>query len=104
MCEACESDEPYEAPAAVPPEILDRARAIEAALAGERAPDQAWAIYLGHAGGALPWPHYQRIRASLAAAYAAAPVRMTSSFRKRPAPIRCEGVRLSAPQEVGVVR
>ena len=92
MCEACESDEPFEPSEPVAPEILTAARAIEAALAGERAPDQAWAIYLGRAGGAVPWPHYQRIRASLAAAYAAAPVRMTSSFRKRSAPIRCEAV------------
>ncbi len=92
MCEACESDEPYAPPEALPPEFLDRARAIEAALAGEPAPNQAWAIYLGHAGGAVPWRQYQRIRASIAAAYATTPLRVTSSSRKRPAPIRCDSV------------
>jgi hypothetical protein len=77
-------------PKALPPDIVERAHAIEAALAGEPAPDQAWAIYL--AGGAVPWAHYQRIRASIAAASATTPLRVMPSSRKRPAPIRCEGV------------
>ena len=51
MCEACESDEPFEPRQPVPPAIIAKARAIEAALAGEPAPDAAWAIYLGQAGG-----------------------------------------------------
>jgi len=93
MCEACESDEPFEPREPVPPEILAAARAIEAALVGERAPDQAWAIYLGRAGGAVAWPHYQRIRASFDGAYASAPrVRMKASPGRRRASIRCEGV------------
>ena len=93
MCEACESDEPFEPSEPVPPEILERARAIEAALAGERAPDQAWHIYLGRAGGAVVWPQYQRIRASFEAAYASTPpVRMKAAFGRRRAAIRCEGV------------
>lgn len=103
MCEACESDEPYEPREPVPPEILARARAIEAALAGERAPDAAWAIYLGQAGGAVTFAQYQRIRASYEAALASAP------------PLRVDGVAQAAPgrhplrerglaHEVGVVR
>jgi hypothetical protein len=96
MCEACESDEPFEPfepREPVRPEILAAARAIEAALAGQRVPDQAWAIYLGRAGGAVPWPQYRRIRASFEAAYASTPpVLMEASLRRRRAAIRCEGV------------
>jgi hypothetical protein len=93
MCEACEGDEPFEPREPVRPEIVAAARAIEAALAGDQAPEQAWAIYLGRAGGAVSWPQYRRIRASFEAAYASTPpVRMKASFRRRRAGIRCEGV------------
>jgi hypothetical protein len=93
MCEACESDEPFEPREPVPPEILTAARAIEAALAGEPVPDEAWAIYLGRAGGAIGWAQYQRIRSSYEAALASAPpIRMKPSLRRRPSAIRCEGV------------
>jgi hypothetical protein len=91
MCEACESDEPFEPRQPVPPAIIAKARAIEAALAGEPAPDAAWAIYLGQAGGAITFAQYQRIRSSTEAAFASAPrARMAST--RRPAGIRCEAV------------
>jgi hypothetical protein len=93
MCEACESDEPYEPREAVPPGILSAARAIEAALAGDPVPEKAWTIYFGEAGGAITWPQYQRIRASFEAALASAPpVPLKPSFDKRRSPIRCERV------------
>ena len=93
MCEACEGDEPYEPPEPVQPEVLARARTIEAALAGDRAPDAAWAIYLGQAGGAVPFAQDQRIRASFEAALAAAPpAPIKPSLRRRSAVIRCDGV------------
>jgi len=93
MCEACDSDEPFEPREAVRPEIIAAARAIEAALAGERAPDQAWVIYLGRAGGAVSWPQYQRIRVSFEAAYASTPpIRMKAPLGRGRAAIRCEGV------------
>ncbi len=93
MCEACESDEPFEPREPVPAEILSAARTIEAALAGERASDEAWAIYLGEAGGALSFAQYQRIRSSYEAALASVPpVRAKPSLRPRASAIRCEAV------------
>jgi hypothetical protein len=63
MCSACEGEEPV---AYVPVEraVVLRAREIEASLPGERVPDSAWDIYFGFAGGAIAWPHFQRMRQS----------------------------------------
>jgi hypothetical protein len=91
MCEACESDEPFEPRQPMPAEIIARARAIEVSLAGDPAPEAAWAIYLGQAGGAITFAQYQRIRSSTEAAFASAPrVRLTPT--RRATVIRCEGV------------
>lgn len=94
MCEACESDEPFEPREPASPEILKSARAIEAALSGERVPEHAWAIYFSFAGGSVTWPQYQRIRSSYEAALTSAqPIRVKTLSRKRRAPIiRCETV------------
>ena len=60
MCSACENL-PIEPRVAVDIEMVHRARDIEAAMPGNRAPDDAWAVFFGFAGGAIEYPHYQRI-------------------------------------------
>ena len=63
MCSSCEEDEP--APyVPIDRAVALRAREIEASMPGERVPDGAWAIYFGHAGGAVAWRHFQRMRQS----------------------------------------
>jgi hypothetical protein len=72
MCDACEEDDvaiPY---VPVDRDRVQRARQIEAAMPGERAPEAAWNVYFGLAGGAIVWRHFERIRQAYAAAEAAA--------------------------------
>jgi hypothetical protein len=61
MCSACD-DEEIATYVPVDRDLVRRAREVEAAMAGERAPDIAWEIYFGFAGGSIEWGHYQRIR------------------------------------------
>ncbi len=58
MCEACLSSLAAGRPSVA---LLARARAIEAALPGERVPREAWEIFAGHAGGAIEFRHYERL-------------------------------------------
>jgi hypothetical protein len=61
MCSACD-DEPIERYEPVAPELVRRARQVEAGMAGQRVPEIAWDIYFGFAGGSIEWRHFQRIR------------------------------------------
>ena len=65
MCSACEDDE-VPARQQADPEIILRARRIEAEMEGGRVPAHAWDIFFGLAGGAIEWAHYQRIALSYA--------------------------------------
>ena len=65
MCEACDTGAPQRGIGA---ELAARARVIEAGRDGERVPEEAWAIVLGRAGGAVAWAHHGRILACLDAA------------------------------------
>jgi hypothetical protein len=62
MCQACESDAPQ---AGISPALASHARRIEAAMHGEKVPDDAWDILLGRRGGAVPWAQTQRMLACL---------------------------------------
>ena len=62
MCIFCEGDETQ---VGIPPALAARARRIEAAMPGERVPEEAWRIMLGEIGGNIAWPHTQRMLASL---------------------------------------
>lgn len=64
MCEACESGE-FAEQVGIGPALARRARRIEASLPGEPVPEQAWRIFLGQDGGAIPWAETQRIMTSL---------------------------------------
>ena len=60
MCSACEG-KPIEERVAVDPNVVPRARAIEAAMPGDCVPDDAWNVFFGFAGGSVTYQHYQRI-------------------------------------------
>jgi hypothetical protein len=60
MCSACEG-KPIEERVAVDPSVVPRARAIEAAMPGDRVPDDAWNVFFGFAGGSVEWRHFQRM-------------------------------------------
>jgi hypothetical protein len=60
MCSACEG-KPIEERVAVDPSLVPRARAIEAAMPGDRVPDDTWNVFFGFAGGSVEWRHFQRM-------------------------------------------
>jgi hypothetical protein len=60
--------DPAQQQAGISPALAARARRIEAALDGAPVPEDAWRIFLGHASGAIAWPHTQRILNALDAA------------------------------------
>ena len=60
MCSACE-DKPIEPHIPVDPELVRRARELEAGISGERVPAGAWEIFFGFAGGSVEWRHFQRM-------------------------------------------
>ncbi|MGH7042017.1 MAG: hypothetical protein ACREFY_07795 [Acetobacteraceae bacterium] len=75
MCETCDAAPATGRPTAA---LTARIRAIEATLPGERVGEEAFAVFLGARGGAIPWPQYQRLLRCRDAAAANAPIR---SFR-----------------------
>ncbi|MFT8244993.1 hypothetical protein [Roseomonas sp. BN140053] len=79
MCEACERGEAGEA---IGPALLRRARGIEAALPGERVPEEAWHILTGR-GGAIAWSDHLRMLRCLEEAATNTP---------RPGGLRCDAI------------
>jgi hypothetical protein len=73
MCDACEEDDVLVPYVPVDRDRVRRAREIEAAMPGDRVPEAAWNIYFGRAGGAIAWPHLQRIRQAYDEAERSAP-------------------------------
>lgn len=99
MCEACDNDDGTRLPR-LDAELIADARAIEAAMPGERASEEAWAVFVGRAGGGISWADHKRMTSSYEAAEAAASdtlargrrrTRRASSFRCEPA-FRSESV------------
>ena len=90
MCLACEAGDA--AQAGVSRALAARARAIEAALPGERVPEAAWRIIAGEAGGAIAWRDHLRILTCLdqAGAAEAAPGCRWRAGATRGG-LRCEG-------------
>jgi hypothetical protein len=86
MCEACDLE--FVASAALGAELISCMRAIEAAMPGEPAAKEDWAVFLGQAGGAIGWAQYQRMLISRHAA-----LEDLSPARSLPrASMRCEAV------------
>jgi hypothetical protein len=48
--------------------LYEAARRIERRLAGPTAPEAAWDVFFGRAGGALVWSDYRRIKSCYAKA------------------------------------
>ncbi len=75
----------------VPPssDLVGRTRTIEAAMEGERVPEDAWATFFSAACGTIEWTHFERMfkarnaAATYLAIEASAPrrARMQSAFR-----------------------
>lgn len=91
MCMFC--DYPQQRQAGISPALAARARRIEARQSGDKVPEEAWHIFLGHASGAIAWPHTQRILAALDAASDSPSAHLRCDAVADPA---AEGVRRSA--------
>ena len=91
MCEACDNDYSAQLPR-LDAELIARARAIEAEMPGERVSDEAWAIFVGRAGGGISWTDHKRMTSSYEAAEVAALSRLALGRRRtfRPSSFRCE--------------
>lgn len=59
MCLACEGFDA--AQLGVSPALAERARRIDATLAGRKVPEWVWHILLGQEHGSVPWPVMQRL-------------------------------------------
>jgi len=78
MCDACDLPSAMTRPSAA---LVVRIRAIEAALPGERVGEDAFAVFFGARGGAIPWTQYQRLLQCRDAAAASLPRRPVQSLR-----------------------
>ena len=63
MCWVCEGGAGEQV--GISPALAQRARKIEAVMAGEAVPSEAWDILLGQCGGSVPWAQMQRMMACL---------------------------------------
>lgn len=68
MCDDCFDDDDAAPADFALVDIARAARMIERDIAGERAPDEAWAVYFGEASGALDWRVLDRLARSVDAA------------------------------------
>ena len=84
MCSACEG-KPVEERVAADPNVVHRARAIEAEMPGERVPEDAWNVFFGFAGGSITYQHYQRVHQAYEEAERSA-IRLRRRLRRVTAP------------------
>jgi hypothetical protein len=99
MCDCSGDDEAEPAEIAFPlPALMDRTRAVEARMAGERVPCDLWPVFFGLASGSLPWRHHARMLESrrLAMAFLAMGTAARRRSRRR-AKMRCTDPRLDGP-------
>ncbi len=63
MCDCLEGEEASADPASgIPLTILmERTRAAEGRMAGERVPERLWPVFFGLSSGSIPWSHHQRM-------------------------------------------
>lgn len=59
MCEC--DDEPDDAPAPLTEALIDRMRALERSLDGERVPEEYWEVFLGRTAGSIPYATFTRL-------------------------------------------
>lgn len=99
MCDCLGDDEAGPAEIAVPlPALMDRTRAVEARMAGERVPADLWPVFFGLATGSLPWRHHVRMLESRSLAMAFLTVGSAARRRwGRRAEMRCTDVGLDEP-------
>jgi hypothetical protein len=89
MCEACDNYDGTRLPR-LDAELIAEARGIEAEMPGERASEEAWAVFVGRAGGGISWADYKRMTSSYEAAAAAGTLVLGRRRTRRPSSFRCE--------------
>jgi hypothetical protein len=98
MCEACDNYDGTRLPR-LDAELVAEARAIEAEVPGERASEEAWAVFVGRAGGGISWAEHKRMTSSYEAAEAAASASGARALgrrrARRPSSFRCDAASLS---------
>lgn len=98
MCEACDNYDGTRLPR-LDAELIAEARAIEAEMPGERASEEAWAVFVGRAGGGISWADHKRMTSSYEAAAVAASASGARALgrrrSRRPSSFRCEAASLS---------
>lgn len=78
---------PFVAPST---DLVGRARAIEAAMEGERVPEEAWATFFSAACGAIEWSHFERMFRARNAAATYLAIEASAPRRARaPSAFRC---------------
>jgi hypothetical protein len=100
MCDCLEGEETAMDPGcAIPLAVLmERTRAAEVRIAGERVPERLWPVFFGLSSGSIPWPHHQRMVASrqTALAFLAASAPSRRRLVRSPA-LRCTDVPDGSP-------
>ena len=92
MCDCLEGEEVSDDPACGIPLalLMERTRAAEGRMAGERVPEGLWPVFYGLSSGSIPWAHHQRMVASRAAALTILALRAASHRRfARGSALRC---------------
>ena len=100
MCDCLEGEEVSADPApGIPLALLmERTRAAEGRMAGDRVPERLWPVFFGLSSGSIPWLHHQRMVASreTALAFLAASAPSRRRYARSPG-LRCTDVPERAP-------
>lgn len=69
----------------VPPSeaLVERTRAIEAVMQGERVPEDAWLAFFSPACSAIEWPHFERMFRARKSAVAFLAIEVSTRRRAR---------------------
>ncbi len=100
MCDCLEGEEvSADLASTIPLAILmERTRAAESRMAGDRVSGGLWPVFFGLSSGSIPWPHHQRMVASreMALAFLAASAPSRRRFARSSA-LRCTNVLDGSP-------
>ena len=100
MCDCLEGEEVSADPASGIPLalLMERTRAAEGRMAGDRVPERLWPVFFGLSSGSIPWLHHQRMVTSreTAMAFLAASAPSRRRYARSPG-LRCTDVPERAP-------
>jgi hypothetical protein len=89
MCEACDNYDGTRLQR-LEAELVAEARLIEAEMPGERASEEAWAVFVGRIGGGISWAEHKRMTSSYEEAAAAGALVLGRRRTRRSTSFRCE--------------